>query len=1069
MDEDGKVYQGSFPAAGKEHGKLQESERKARAILNHTFQFIGLMDTHGTLLEANRTALEFSGITESDVMGKPFWETPWWTHSPELQKKLRSSINKSAKGELVRFEATHPAADGSLRYIDFSLKPVMDESGKIVYLIPEGRDITDRKIIEEELKKHRDHLETLVKERTAELTKANDHLKQEIVERKRVERALLESEESYNTHFSLTSDVMYVLDSQFKVMSVSPNVENALGYKSEELIGRPFQELGVLEPDCLEKAAADTMHVLDGKMISSSVYRFITKDGRRIYGEVSGVPLMRHGRIEGVISVARDITRRMLAENDLKRHRDHLEELVSERTAELTSLNEQLSREILKQKQTEGSLEDRQAKLDSIIRTAPIGIGIVADRVMLEVNEHLCNMTGYSREELIGKSSRMIYVTQKEFEFVGIDKSRQIKERGVGYMETRWKRKDGSILDILLSSTTLVPGDFSSGVMFTALDITDRKCSEKQLLESQKMLRLVLDTIPIRVFWKDLDLNYLGCNRRFAQEAGLADADAIVGMNDFAMSWAGHAELYRSYDCAVIDTGLPKLNYEHLEKRSDGSSAWLRSSKIPLQDIDGKTKGILGISEDITKQKLAEKELGQSQEYFRAITENLPGVVFQFFARKNGENGLYYVSDRSAEILGLDNNPKDFFELIVSRCAPEDKEALLTSIDEAVRLVSRWEFETSYVKPTGEKLFIRGISLPTEYDDEIIFSGVLLDVTEQRLAEKAIRTANKQLENIIEFLPDATCIIDEEKRIIAWNRAMEEMTDVPKMDVIGKDHYYCTVPFYGEPRPYLMDLLDKDDEEITAKYTFFKRKGDSVFCEVFAPALNNGNGAHIWAVASPLYDGDGTVIGAIESIRDITDHKRAEDELKRHRDKLEEMVRERTSDLIKTYEQLKQENETRKTTENLLRSREMELEQNQLSLKETNIALRILLQKREEDKATLEETIMTNIKTAVFPFIEKLKNSGLREGQNAYLSEIELHLREIASTYIKKLSSDHISLSPCEIQVASLIKEGKSSKDIAELLNVSLNTVLSHRFCIRKKTGLKGKKINLESYLQTLT
>ena len=147
----------------------------------------------------------------------------------------------------------------------------------------------------------------------------------------------------------------------------------------------------------------------------------------------------------------------------------------------------------------------------------------------------------------------------------------------------------------------------------------------------------------------------------------------------------------------------------------------------------------------------------------------------------------------------------------------------------------------------------------------------------------------------------------------------------------------------------------------------------------------------------------------------------------------------------------------------------MELEQNQLSLKETNIALRILLQKREEDKATLEETIMTNIKTAVFPFNEKLKNSGLREGQNAYLSEIELHLREIASTYIKKLSSDHISLSPCEIQVASLIKEGKSSKEIAELLNVSLNTVLSHRFCIRKKTGLKGKKINLESYLQTLT
>lgn len=130
---------------------LRESERKIRALYDQTFQFIGLMTLDGTLIEANRTALEFSGIKLSDVLNKPFWQTPWWAHSLELQEKLRQAIKKVAKGEFLRFEVTHLDKDGVLRYVDFSLKPVKDESGKVVYMIPEGRDITEyKKAIERE-------------------------------------------------------------------------------------------------------------------------------------------------------------------------------------------------------------------------------------------------------------------------------------------------------------------------------------------------------------------------------------------------------------------------------------------------------------------------------------------------------------------------------------------------------------------------------------------------------------------------------------------------------------------------------------------------------------------------------------------------------------------------------------------------------------------------------------------------------------------------------------------------------------------------------------------------------
>jgi PAS domain S-box-containing protein len=124
---------------------LHEKGRKFRAVFDQTFQFIGLITVGGILIEANRTALQFSGIQESDVIGKPFWETPWWTHSTELQEMLRVAVDKAAAGEFVRFDATHPAADGTLHYMDFSVKPVMDEAGGIVFLVAEARDIDEHK------------------------------------------------------------------------------------------------------------------------------------------------------------------------------------------------------------------------------------------------------------------------------------------------------------------------------------------------------------------------------------------------------------------------------------------------------------------------------------------------------------------------------------------------------------------------------------------------------------------------------------------------------------------------------------------------------------------------------------------------------------------------------------------------------------------------------------------------------------------------------------------------------------------------------------------------------------
>lgn len=150
----------------------------------------------------------------------------------------------------------------------------------------------------------------------------------DITERKRTEEALRESEEKYRLHFESISDVIYSIDTDFRILRVSPSVERVLGYKPEELVGRPFGEIKLLAPESLERAFSDVRHVLAGGRLAASEYEFIARDGTRKFGEVSGSPLFsQDGKVIAIISVARDITERKQAEDEIKRYTKQLEAL----------------------------------------------------------------------------------------------------------------------------------------------------------------------------------------------------------------------------------------------------------------------------------------------------------------------------------------------------------------------------------------------------------------------------------------------------------------------------------------------------------------------------------------------------------------------------------------------------------------------------------------------------------------------------------------------------------------------------------------------------------------------
>ena len=186
-------------------------------------------------------------------------------------------------------------------------------------------------------------------------------------------------------------------------------------------------------------------------------------------------------------------------------------------------------------------------------------------------------------------------------------------------------------------------------------------------------------------------------------------------------------------------------------------------------------------------------------------------------------------------------------------------------------------------------------------------------------------------------------------------------------------------------------------------------------------------------------------------------------------EELERRVQERTSELASSNELLRQEIKERKRVEKMLRKREEELESNSLHLEEVNTALKILLQQREKDKRDLEESILSNIRFLILPYIERLKHSRLNVNQMHFIEMLQSNLNQIVSPFLKTLTSKFLGLTPLELKIAGMVKEGKTTKEIAQILYLSVNTVTSYRYRLRCKLGLKNTKTNLYSYLQSLS
>ncbi len=300
-------------------------------------------------------------------------------------------------------------------------------------------------------------------------------------------------------------------------------------------------------------------------------------------------------------------------------------------------------------------------------------------------------------------------------------------------------------------------------------------------------------------------------------------------------------------------------------------------------------RAALGNFMDITERKRIEDELRKSELAFRSIFESSPVGIFTIVDRT-----FIQVNPAFCKMTGY--LPEELIGQSVLLGYRDEEEYKRTGkvLYGQVLQDGRGFVEACMRRKNGESF--DGLLYLSSIDPQDFAAGfevIIMDITERKQAEKALKTANKQMQDIIDFLPDATFITDNDHQVLAWNRAMEELTGLSKMEMMSLDENNASVPFYSE----LRNLVEMDDQELAAGYSRVRRIGAIVHAEAFIPSLYHNRGAYVFVAVSPLLDSAGNTVGHIESIRDITEQKRAEEKLHKEEQRFR-VFTEQSLDLI---------------------------------------------------------------------------------------------------------------------------------------------------------------------------
>jgi PAS domain S-box-containing protein len=267
------------------------------------------------------------------------------------------------------------------------------------------------------------------------------------------------------------------------------------------------------------------------------------------------------------------------------------------------------------------ALENERSRYFELFDNAPVGYCTISDEgLIVDANFTFASLLGVSRELLINESIRPFVLIDDQSLFDAHHQNNH-RFRDPQGCELRMLKRDGTAFWVHLVTIAARNSGGKQECRLAISDITDRKQAEDALIKSEQrandaknLLKLVLDTVPVRLFWKDLSSTYLGCNENFARDAGFEVPEELIGLNDADMKWKEQADVYRRDDLEIMNSGKAKLHSEEMLIGPDGKKTWRCVSKVPLRSADDTIIGVLGTYYDITRRKWAEEELLKNEK-----------------------------------------------------------------------------------------------------------------------------------------------------------------------------------------------------------------------------------------------------------------------------------------------------------------------------------------------------------------------------------------------------------------------------------------------------------------------
>lgn len=634
------------------------------------------------------------------------------------------------------------------------------------------------------------------------------------------------------------------------------------------------------------------------------------------------------------------------------------------------------------------------------------------DTIISLVNTEFERLFLYTKDEVEGKKSWTDLTLPEDWERLmsfhrlrGIDPDAPPRN-----YELKVVDRTGKVHDAYMTVAT-IPGTDKRAA--SLLDITSLKEAERALRESQMHYQALFNHAGVAIAELDAEGKHISFNDSLVDFTGYS-REELEGMTGVDITHPDYVEQAITLRSKQVNGEIERFTMEKCYIHKDGTPRWGELRSTPIRDEKGRFLSSVAAITDITERKKAEEALALNEASYRNLFENAPIGMFQ----ATFEDGKFLrVNSAYATMLGYES-PKDLMSTLddaaTLHISAEDRDALLNTLKRQDWFYGEYpRFRKDGTSMIG-RVAIRRILKPDGRIDYI--EGIVEDITERKRAEQALAENEALYRNLFENASIGMFQSSLEGRFLRINKAYATMLGYESTEEVMAAITDTATQIHADPANRAALLRTLEQQEWFYAEQPYLRKDGSVMIGKLA----------VRKVLKP--DGKTAYLEGI--VEDITERKRTEEAL------------------------IKSEGELRIRAQDLM---------------EVNTTLRVLLKAMEKDQEELKERFLENIRAQVLPYFDKLKKRPLQDVERNFIQMAEMHLNEIASPFVQKLSSRYLNLTKKEIQIASLIKEGKTSKEIAGILNSKKRVIDFHRENIRKKLGLNNKKESLVIMLRSLS